>query len=342
MPVCFPAHLRQSPTLRQLRLSLVTLASGHRALQQRVSVPLVLLLLAHLLSGTAGSAAAAEPTGDQASAPPQGRTYQVMTYNIRYLNQNDGPDHWKHRASTVAEVIGTADVIGLQEATRAQIDDLLPQLPQLDWYGVGRSDGRDGGEFSPVFWRKDRFEAIDQGTFWLGPDPQAVGQPAWGARLPRICSWVILRLKDTADTAKRDEAPPEWLVMNTHFDHQSGEARLRSAGLMREQAARLAQGRPVIVMGDLNAGPDSPPLVAMTAADEKLALVDTRTRSETPPQGPSGTWNGFRQINPDTRIDFILTTADRPRVLAHRTEDPKTPAGRFASDHLPVAVTLQP
>jgi len=263
---------------------------------------------------------------------------EVITYNIRYLNQNDGPDHWDQRSTAVAEVIAQGDVIGLQEATRKQIDDLLPKLTEFDWYGVGRDDGKDRGEFTPVLWRKDCFEAVDRGTFWLGPDTAAVGQPAWGARLPRICSWVVLRPVGSS----KAPAEGELLVMNTHFDHQSAEARVNSAKLLREQAQTMAGDRNLIIMGDLNARPDSPPLAALTVKDGDFVLADTITRSETPPQGPAGTWNGFQQINPNTRIDYIITRADRPRVLAHVTQDPKTAAGRFASDHLPVVVTLAP
>ena len=279
----------------------------------------------------------AAPVAATAQEPAQpANRIEVITYNIRYLNQNDGPDHWDQRAAAVAEMIGKGDIVGLQEATRKQIDDVLPKLTDFDWYGVGRNDGKDGGEFTPVLWRKDRFEAVDRGTFWLGPDTEAVGKPAWGANLPRICSWVVLR------PVGSESAAGELLVMNTHFDHQSAEARVNSAKLIRQQAQALAGDRDLVIMGDLNARPDSAPLAALTANDGGFVLADTITRSETPPQGPTGTWNGFRQIAPNTRIDFILTRADRPRVLAHTTQDPKTPAGRFASDHLPVVVTLQP
>ncbi len=295
------------------------------------SAPLYLAFC--LLSLPMASLTATAAEADSAEA------IQIMTYNIRYLNRMDGPDHWMHRANTVADVIRRGDIVGLQEATRAQIDDLRPQLAEFDWYGVGRDDAKDGGEFSPIFWRRERFEALDRGTFWLGPDPQAVGQTAWGARIPRICSWVVLRTKaDLSDSANAGEL----LVMNTHFDHMSAEARVNSARLLREQASALAGKRDVIVMGDLNARPDAEPLRILTARDPSdFSLVDTITRSETPAQGPAGTWNGFKQIDPNTRIDFILTRPDRPRVLAHRTDDPKTPSGRFASDHLPVTVTVQ-
>lgn len=267
---------------------------------------------------------------------------QVVTYNIRYLNQGDGPDHWDNRVASVTELMQTGDVIGLQEAMRVQIDGLAERLPDFDWYGVGRDDAKDAGEFSPIFWHKDRFKAGQRGTFWLGPDPAAVGQPAWDAQLPRICSWVMLQPLATDDAAPG----ATFAVFNTHFDHQSGLARLNSAKLLLAKLDEIAPQVPVVVMGDLNCRPDSEPLAVLTGAPtgddaSGLRLVDSISRSETKPQGPSGTWNGFKQIDPQTRIDYVLVRPDNPKVLEHLTADPKTAAGRFASDHLPVLVKVR-
>jgi endonuclease/exonuclease/phosphatase family metal-dependent hydrolase len=218
-------------------------------------------------------------------------------------------------------------------------------LPEFDWYGVGRDDAKDRGEFTPVFWRKDRFQAADRGTFWLGPDPSAIGEPAWEAQIPRICSWVAL----SPSAAKADAAGGSrpLIVFNTHFDHQSDLARLNSANLIREKVNQIAGDNEPIVMGDLNCRPDSDPIAALTQASaddhvgEGRTLFDTIHRGETQAEGPSGTWNGFRQIDPQTRIDYVFTREQSPKIIAHRTIDPKTPAGRFASDHLPVVVMIR-
>lgn len=297
------------------------------------------ILMALSLSGRDCSG---DQSGDQANTQvvvDASTDVHVVTYNIRYLNRGDGPDHWDNRVASVAELMQTGDVIGLQEATRTQIDALVQRLPDFDWYGVGRDDAKDAGEFSPIFWRKDRFKAGQRGTFWLGPDPTAVGKPAWEARIPRICSWVMLQ-----PFVGDDDAPAATIaVFNTHFDHQSGLARLNSAKLLLEKLNQIAPQLPVVVMGDLNCRPDSDPLAVLTgdAASTGFRLVDSISRSETEPKGPTGTWNGFKQIDPQTRIDYVLVRPDTPQVLAHLTADPKTADGRFASDHLPVMVTVR-
>lgn len=257
---------------------------------------------------------------------------RVMTYNIRYLNDRDGKDHWNNRVDAVSEQLRAADVFGLQEATRPQIDQISDRCTDYDWYGVGRDDGKDGGEFSPIFWRREQFEVLDKGTFWLAPDPQQIGAKAWGANLPRICSWVRLKTRSSGLSS---------LLMNTHFDHQSGEAREQSSFLIRRMASTLRQGQSVVLMGDLNCRPDSVPLTnLLDDSADGIRFVDSQKVAGVQPLGPDGTWNGFQEIQPGQRIDYVLLSPDGLQVIQHETLDPRTKDGRFASDHLPVLVTL--
>lgn len=260
-----------------------------------------------------------------------------MSYNIRYLNNNDGQDHWKNRVDAVGATVTRADIIGLQEATKPQIDQVAAFATNYDWYGVGRDDGAERGEYTPIFWKRDRFIAEDQGTFWLGSDPSAVGKPDWGANLPRICSWVVL--KDS--TAKHS-----LLVMNTHFDHQSAEAREKSATLIKQQAEKLikrfANIDAIVLTGDFNCQFGSKPIEELASPESSgFTFADSQNLSEMPASGPTGTWNGFKRISEGQRIDFVFIHSETMKVAAHETLDPKTAAGRFASDHLPVMITLK-
>src|SRR3712207_7586469 len=53
--------------------------------------------------------------------------------------------------------------------------DLEERLPGYRWIGVGRMDGKDGGEFSPILYRSTCLEPIDHGTFWLSETPEEPG-----------------------------------------------------------------------------------------------------------------------------------------------------------------------
>lgn len=266
-----------------------------------------------------------------AAAGAEDHALRLMTYNIRYANAADGPDAWPHRRDVVAQTMLSADVVGLQEVTAEQLQDVKQRTAGFTWYGVGRDDGRSGGEHSPVGFRSERFELLESGTFWLSATPAQAGSRGWDAALPRIASWV--RLRDRLGEAGL-------LVVNTHFDHRGAQARVQSARLIQDQVQSLAKTDRVVVMGDLNAGPDSEPLQALLTAEAEVVLQDSRELSASPPAGPSGTWNGFRAIDENVRIDFILLGGSW-EVLSHSTLNPQTADGRFASDHLPVQTVVQ-
>lgn len=96
-------------------------------------------------------------------------TLSVMTFNMRYDNPEDGADNWRFRRGRVAEVIAShgVDVFGTQELLANQLGDLKRLLPGYAAVGVGREDGAEAGEFSAVFYRRDRFTPLESGTFWL-------------------------------------------------------------------------------------------------------------------------------------------------------------------------------
>lgn len=257
-------------------------------------------------------------------------TLKLMTYNIRYANPGDGEDVWANRRDAVGQVIETVDIVGLQEVTASQLNDVRQRTERMTWYGVGRDDGGQGGEACPIGFRTARFKLLESDTFWLSPTPTKIGSEGWDAALPRIASWV--RLKDR-------QSGTQWLIVNTHFDHRGRQARLESARLIHQQIQTLAGDDRVVVMGDLNTSPQSEPLQALLATEGSVVLKNSRSVSLTPPSGATGTWNGFKAIAENSRIDFVLVGAG-VTVRDHQTLDPKTAAGRFASDHQPVQVTI--
>ncbi|GIW99907.1 MAG: endonuclease [Pirellulaceae bacterium] len=258
---------------------------------------------------------------------------RVLSYNIRYLNDHDGDDVWENRRTAVIDTILRADIVGLQEVVLEQLEDIEQgtQAASFDWYGVGRNDGRQQGEMTAIGWRSDRIEVLDRGTFWLSPTPERPGSRGWDAALPRIASWV----------RARPVGGPEFFFLNTHFDHQGKEARRQSAMLLKQWIVERSAQHPVMVTGDFNSLLTEPPMQVLLS-DAQL-MVHARDVARVPDPGPDSTWNGFRQIEPGRRIDFLLVTPSL-RVQAFRTLDPRTPQGRFASDHLPLwaLVILEP
>ena len=99
------------------------------------------------------------------------------TFNIRYDNPGDSLNNWQYRKDNVAQFIKSQDIdiVGMQEVLHNQLEDLKSRLPEYAEVGVGREDGKTKGEYSPLFYKKDRFEVLDSNTFWLSQYPDSVG-----------------------------------------------------------------------------------------------------------------------------------------------------------------------
>ena len=258
----------------------------------------------------------------------------VMTWNIRYNNSGDGINAWPNRKDWLAKIVvnNQVDIAGFQEVLFEQLEDLKVRLPELDVYGVGRDDGKNAGEFAPIFFRKDRFELLDKSTFWLSMTPDKNASKGWDADQPRIACWVKLKDRRTGTV---------FYVMNTHFDHRGTQARAESAKLLLKYMREQFVDHPVILTGDFNTLPDSPPYNTLIGkgSPTRPVYLDAYEHSVQKPKGPDSTWNGFKSIVPNRRIDFVFTTKT-VRVERFKTLDDQRD-GRFPSDHLPIVTELE-
>jgi endonuclease/exonuclease/phosphatase family metal-dependent hydrolase len=154
-------------------------------------------------------------------ATPDTPDLSVLSFNIRYGTADDGENSWQHRREFVFDVIRDqeADIVGLQEALRFQLDEIADAVTGYSELGVGRDDGVEAGEYAAILYREEKFEALDHGTFWFADTPELPGAVGWGAHIPRICTWARLRDRETARS---------FYVFNVHLDHQSQESRERS------------------------------------------------------------------------------------------------------------------
>jgi endonuclease/exonuclease/phosphatase family metal-dependent hydrolase len=293
-----------------------------------------LLLLCLLSVAGCRSAPPAQPSpaaGVDASPP-----LRVMTFNLRFDTPSDGPNAWPHRRDWVAALVRfhAPDVLGVQEALASMLADLDTRLPGFARLGVGRADGRNGGEFSAILYRTDRLALLDSGTFWLSPTPEVAGSKGWDAAIERVATWARFRDRRTGC---------RYVHLNTHFDHIGEQARQESARLIRRRLAALADGLPVVVTGDLNADPGSVPFRIFTRdtiAGGFAPLHDALVVSRDGHYGPISTWTAFKAIEPGRRIDYVLVSSEIP-VLQHGIL-PDSWDGRFPSDHLPVLAAVAP
>ena len=296
-----------------------------------------------------GFAARFTPTS-KASAPINkgGESMKVMTYNIRYSagDANSPDNNWEARRDDLGNLVESAnpDVAGFQEVLPDQRKWLEARFPGYAFVGDGRNADRVNGEASPIAFRKDRFEPVKSGTFWLSETPDEPGSKGWKAALPRICSYAVLKDRATGKT---------FAFANTHTDHRSEEAREMGMLLVIERMKEFSSGAPVVFVGDHNCLEYEKPAKAVA----KL-LKDALYLSETPPEGSWRTFNYWsykekeqtiaealakpvreRSIpggkSDSKRIDYIYVSPGT-RVLGYRTIAATRPGKKlYPSDHFP-------
>lgn len=243
-------------------------------------------------------------------------------------SSSDGINIWDNRKEWVAQSIAffEADLVGAQEVTYQQLQDLDSLLPAYDHLGVGR-EGGNKGEHSPIFYRKDRLEVLDHDTFWLSESPATVASVGWDAALPRIVTWGHFKDKATGRT---------FYHFNTHFDHRGRNAREESAHLILDKIKRIAEDEPVVVTGDFNIRPEEEPYAIITRE-----LKDTYHQAPLS-YGPEHTFNAWNYEGEGDfhRIDFIFYKEGDFKPLKYHVLDGQR-GKRFISDHFPVIVDFQ-
>ena len=263
-----------------------------------------------------------------ASAQNDGEDLTVMTFNIRYNNPDDGINIWQNRKEWLTKSIRffEADLLGAQEVTYPQLQDMESLLPQYQYVGVGR-EGGNKGEFTPIFYKKDRFELLEHNTFWLSETPEKVGSKGWDAALPRIVTWA--KFKD-----KKEDGT--FYFFNTHFDHRGPTARKKSAALILEKIKSIAGENPVILTGDFNTPPGSVPYEVLIdhALKDTASMLDDEKK-----YGTEYTTNGWDIEAGDERkrIDYVFYQGNQITPLKYHVLDGQR-GKRFISDHFPILV----
>ena len=252
---------------------------------------------------------------------------KAISYNIRYNNPKDGMNVWENRRETVASLLNeeSADFVGLQEVVYSQLQDLVQSLKGYDHIGVGRKDGKTKGEYSPIFYKKEKFKLLESKTFWLSQTPDTVSK-GWDASLERICTYGLFQNRKTLEKI--------W-VFNTHFDHRGVKARIKSVDLLIKKVDLLnPENLPVIITGDFNLTPDQAPIHKMQSHFKDV-------QHNLPKNDPHySTSNNFDTENVrKKRIDYVFIKSLKSKKAKHLYR--KTPMGGWASDHHPVIVLLE-
>ncbi len=277
---------------------------------------IVVLVSCSLGAGTQGQGRAFEEQG-----------IKVMSYNLRLDVASDGENAWPKRKEFLASQLTfhAPDIIGTQEGLPHQLDWLSVRLATYGRVGEGR-DGGDAGEYSAIFYQRDRLRVEASGTFWLSETPDRPSK-GWDTAIQRICSWA--RFSDR-------RSGTSFYCFNTHLDHRGVLARAKGLELILQVVDSLNTDQlPYILTGDLNLTPDTEPIQSLSRQmTDAFHAASTRL-------GPAGTFTGFNYDEPaERRIDYIfVSTAPRVEVLRFATLTDAV-ARHYPSDHFAVMAYL--
>ena len=279
----------------------------------------------------------------------------IGQYNIRNANAKDSAagNGWERRCHVVCDIlrVESFDIFGSQEVLHSQMEDLQRALPEYDFVGVGRNDGKTEGEYAPIFYKKDRIKCLQSGTFWLSETPDVVASVGWDAKYTRICTWGQFRDRRTGK---------KFWMFNLHMDHRGVEARKQSALLVMDRIQKMCGKQPYILLGDFNVDQFNPIYPMMM---ESGMFVDCHDAAAVR-FAPTGSMNYFKtDFKTDSRIDHVLVSDDFDvldyTLLTYSYWSEEKPSAealeaikagkegvvvhkqRFPSDHYPIGIHLK-
>jgi len=246
--------------------------------------------------------------------------FSIMSFNIRFDTEEDGTNKWSNRKEACVEMIQEVQptVFGIQEGLYNQVHYLDENLPNYQYFGVGRDDGYSSGEYAAVFYSTNHFELIEGNSFWLSETPEYPSL-GWDANNIRIVSWVKLKDLNTDNVL---------YVFNTHFDHKGKTAQLESSKLLVNRIEDIVteSSAPVLITGDFNmlvGNSRMAPIIEQYFSARRFAL-----RSDNIPS-----FNAWGREILNRNIDFVFyqnATALSFKTIVKSYEVP------YISDHYPI------
>ncbi|MGI6270570.1 MAG: hypothetical protein ACOYKJ_08585 [Candidatus Howiella sp.] len=274
------------------------------------------LFLALLLAFSMTAGATLEdfiPTADE-------EYLHLMSFNLRYDTTSHGAMSTSVRGPHLLSLIAGYDVdsVGFQEATNDWMRYLRPEMEKLGYgyVGVGRDSGTDdvnatgtGNEFSPVFYKTEKYRLIEGDTFWLSETPDQKSGTAWNASNTRICTYAVLENRETGE---------RYIHFNTHLDHVSDLAKENGIRIITARIARVSEtygNIPSVATGDYNSLEESTVHNVMTSVMDdsksiaKSIVVGGKTFSEY--QNPDAWESGnLGEINSTPNVDYTKSPID--------------------------------
>lgn len=247
---------------------------------------------------------------------------KVISFNIRCTDDENG-NSIQERAPRLAAVINPydADVIGFQEYTpswEAYINHYFCEKYEL--FNQYRTD-KGWIESAPILWKKDKFDVLQRGYFWLSDTPEIMSG-GWDEDCHnRICLYVVLKNKKDGTV---------FAFMNTHLGFGE-ENQIKSVRLIQRYMEKLAE-LPTLITGDFNMLPHSAPYAEMI---KTVIDVNALTAKDRRP-----TYHGYNpQKNTTEHIDYCFVN-NHIKPVSFQILD-ELVENKFPSDHYGIYAKLE-
>lgn len=257
----------------------------------------------------------------------------VLSQNLRVDSSSDGEENAVLlRSDRFLWLIDEyqPDLIGMQEFTPSWDFFLYSELEERGYGLVFKYRGPSSHEATPIAYKKDKLELLEEKYFWLSDTPEEAS-PSWDDGNGKRCRIV------TECIFKEKESGIEFAHLNTHYG-LTDTSELNSSLLLHSWVEEKYADTPVILTGDFNmseTGVGYAPLLygEVTAEGEPLFLNSRHAAAEK--GADSGTYNGFKvKDNYTSIIDFVFVTEQITPTYYSVLYD--KPEGKFVSDHFGV------
>lgn len=258
---------------------------------------------------------------------------RIGTYNIQYDNLNDLSNPWSSRNIILEKLLQEYDfdIFGAQEPYLGQLNDMMKYLPDYAYLGKDITGGTEvlRRHYVPIFYKKEKFDVLRNGMFWLSETPNVANSKGWDAYSVRVCVWAQFKEKETGK---------EFYHFNVHFDHIGTTARQESAKLIVEKIKEIAGDQPVFLTGDFNSNQKSVPYNTIVTSG---SVVDSYSRSEEKVNANWPTYNGYKYISTPpanaNRIDHVFVTTKGTKVQSWQLINTDY-SQKYPSDHYPILI----
>lgn len=246
----------------------------------------------------------------------------IISFNLRYRDDAD-QNSIAERAPRLCRILPRydADILCFQEVSKTWQPYLEKDYSNDYSIYLQYRNQTANMEGNAILWKKNKFELLRQGCFWLSDTPQ-VESKGWDELYDcfRICIYTVL---------KEIQSRKIFVVMNTHLGF-GDNGQTKSCKLIYDYSKQIS-AFPTMVVGDFNFQPVSPAYATMVRF---FRDVNSCTGNDLRP-----TWHGYRpEIIEPAHIDYCFI--DEQVSPVRQTMITDTVDGKFPSDHYGIYCTL--